>query len=494
VKHKIKPAKTTQNHLFIIPVFVGIILFYIWLSISGSAKNPGATSYYYSYLADAFLDGNLYLAWQPDPLLLAMDNPYDPQAREELGKKQDMFTPGDFSLYEGKFYLYWGPVPGLLLAAIQFFLPSSPVDDSFLAFAFGIGILFVQSLLILTIRDYSFPTLPKWILGMSIVLAGLTWPIALLRSYNDHARIYQAAIAAGQLFLISGLLMVFTAIARPTTSSWRLALAGFFWVLAIGSRHLLVVPIFFMCTLTTLWIIRGSIEFAAKVIKLISLSLPLVIGGAGLGWYNWARFDSITETGFSYALSGTNLQKHSSELFSGLNIIPNLYNYLFSTPGFTSKFPFVSMLQRSESISLPFYRSPEYYYAEPIIGLIYLFPFVAFAIIPLVRLLSKQPEGNRGTYLFRSEGHRLLAWMTANLTISSFMSFLLITFFFWAGMRYLGDFLPLLTVLSVIGFWQGYQLSDQGSGKNTLYILTGIILASISIIMGILLPISTVYS
>lgn len=492
MKYKITPAKTTQNHLFIIPFFVGIILFYAWLSMSGTGENSGVTSYYYSYLADAFLDGNLYLAWQPDPHLLAMDNPYDPQARAEL-EKLNILTPVDFSLYEGKFYLYWGPVPGLLLAAVQFFPHQSPVDDSFLAFVFGIGIFFAQSMLILTLWDSYFHTLPKWVLCMSIVLAGLTWPIALLRSYIDHARIYQAAIAGGQLFLISGLLMAFTAIARPTTSYWRLASAGLFWALAIGSRNLLVVPIFFMYIITALWITREGVGFVAKTIRLTSLSLPLAVGGAGLGWYNWARFGSITETGFSYALAGINLQKHSSEVFSGLNIIPNLYNYLFSAPGFTSMFPFVSMLQRSKNITLPVYISPGYYYAEPMAGLVYVFPFAVFAIIPLIGLLSDLFKGNPETHSLKGGGHDLIAWLTLNLSISCFASFLLIMCFFWAGMRYLGDFLPLLTVLSLMGFWQGCRLSAHKSLINTLYILSGIILASISIIMGTLLPISTVY-
>lgn len=492
MKYGITPTTTTRNHLFIIPAFVGMIIFYAWLSMSGSGENSGVTSYYYSYLADAFLDGNLYLAWQPDPMLLALDNPYDPQARDEL-EKLNILIPADFSLYEGKFYLYWGPIPGLLLAAVQFFPHQSPVDDSFLAFAFGLGLFFVQSMLILSIWDCYFHTLPQWMLRISIVLAGLTWPIALLRSYNDHARIYQAAITAGQLFLISGLLVAFTAIARPTTSHWRLASAGLLWALAIGSRHLLVLPIFFMCIMTTLWITRECVGFVAKTTRLISLSLPLVVGGAGLGWYNWARFGSITETGFSYALAGINLQKHSSELFSGLNIIQNLYHYLFSSPGFTSKFPFVSMLQTHKNIALPFYTSPEFYYAEPMTGLLYLFPFAVFAIIPLIGLLSDLFKRNPEIHSLEAGRHDLIGWMTLNLIVSCFASFFLIMFFFWAGMRYLGDFLPLLTILSVMGFWQGYRLSAHKSLINTLYIHSGIILASISMIMGALLAISTVY-
>jgi len=492
MKYGIVPTKTTRNHLFIIPAFVGMIIFYAWLSMSGSGETSGVTSYYYSYLADAFLDGNLHLAWQPDPMLLALDDPYDPQARDEL-EKFDILIPADFSLYEGKFYLYWGPVPGLLLAAVQFFPHQSSVDDSFLAFAFGVGLFFVQSLLILNIWDCYFHTLPQWMLRISIVLAGLTWPIALLRSYNDHARIYQAAITAGQLFLISGLLVAFTAIARPTTSHWRLAFAGLLWILAIGSRHLLALPIFFICIMTTLWITREGIGFVAKITRLTSLSLPLVVGGAGLGWYNWARFGSITETGFSYALAGVNIQKHSAELFSSVNIIQNLYHYLIQAPDFTSKFPFVSLLQIRKHIALPFYTSPEFYYAEPMTGLLYLFPFAVFAILPLIGLLSDLFKRNPEIHSLEGGRYDLIGWMTLNLIVSCFASFLLILFFFWAGMRYLGDFLPLLTILSVMGFWQGCRLSAHKPLINTLYIYSGIILASISMVMGALLAISTVY-
>jgi hypothetical protein len=330
-------------------------------------------------------------------------------------------------------------------------------------------------------------------LRISIVLAGLAWPIALLRSYNDHARIYQAAITAGQLFLISGLWVAFTAITRPTTSHWRLASAGLLWVLAIGSRHLLVLPVFFMCIMTALWIIREGVGFVAKTTRLISLSLPLVVGGAGLGWYNWARFGSITETGFFYQLAGVNIQKHSSELFSSVNIIQNLYHYLIQPPGFIAKFPFVSMLQIRKHITLPFYTSPEFYYAEPMTGLLYLFPFAVFAIIPLIGLLSNLFKRNPEIYSLEGGTHDLIRWMALNLIVSCFASFLLIMFFFWSGMRYLGDFLPLLTILSVMGFWQGCQLSARKDLINTLYIYSGIILASISMVMGALLAISTVY-
>ena len=471
---------------------MGIILFYAWLASAGTGESNGVTSYYYSYLAEAFLDGNLHLAWQPDPHLLAMENPYDPVARAELDKL-NILTPVDFSLYKGKFYLYWGPVPGLLLAPVQYFLHQQPIDDSFMAFAFGIGLFFAQSMLILTIWDLCYSTLPKWMLAIAILLAGLIWPVSLLRSYQDHARIYQAAIAAGQFFLICGFLMALSAIAKPTISQWKLGLAGFFWALAIGSRHLLIVPIFLMCIITTLWIVRAAeAGFARKAVQVLYLGLPLLLGLAALSWYNWARFGSITETGFSYELAGVNLQKHSAEIFSSSNIIQNLYNYLFNAPGFTSIFPFVTMLRISKIIVLPFYTGTKFYYTEPMTGLLFLFPFAMFAMIPLTKfvldLFNRNPEANS----IKNSGDRLLTWISINLVFSCLAAFSLVMFFFWAGMRYLSDFLPFLIILSIIGFWQGYSFSVQRPLTKTLYILSGIFLAGFSIIMGTLLAISTI--
>jgi hypothetical protein len=126
-------------------------------------------------------------------------------------------------------------------------------------------------------------------------------------------------------------------------------------------------------------------------------------------------------------------------------------------------------------------------------GLLYLFPFTVFAFIPLIGLLSDLFKRNPEIQSLEGGRPDLIVWMTLNLIISCSASFLLILFFFWSGMRYLGDFLPLLAVLSVMGFWQGYRLSAQKPLINNLYVHAGIILASISMIMGALLAISTVY-
>src|SRR3990172_6126385 len=101
--------KTLQSDLFAFPALLLVIAVYLWfISVSRDA-----TSSYYALLATSFRQGELSLSLRPDPALLELANPYDPAAR------QGIKTPLDLSLYNGKFYLYWGPAPALLLSIVQ---------------------------------------------------------------------------------------------------------------------------------------------------------------------------------------------------------------------------------------------------------------------------------------------------------------------------------------------------------------------------------------
>lgn len=460
------------------------MLFHTWLASYSREEESGRTTYYYSYLSQAFLQGDLHLPLQPDPQLLAMEDPYDVSARVELAKK-GVSTPVDFSLYNGKFYLYWGPVPALLLSIVQVFF-RGPVADFFLAFLFGVGILLAQTLLLTAVWRHYFTALPAWTYYIVLFLAGLLWPAALLRHEHNHARIYEAAIAAGQFFMIGGLWVVFIAIVKRSMPNWGLALAGVLWVLAIGSRQLLLVPISFMAGLTLFLIIRTQTAFVTKLVKLICLTLPMAMGGALLAWYNWARFGSLSETGFFYALAGVDIQKHSTELFSSSNIIQNLYNYLLTPPDLTSVFPFFSMLKGSNSPELAFY------YVEPMTGLFYLFPFAVFAIVPPALYFLNRSSADQSANSGEENDLGPLHWITLNLGGSFLVSFFLLMFFFWAGMRYAADFLPMLTMLSAVGFWQGYHVLRQKFPAKNYYSIAGMILSGISIVVSTLLAISTI--
>ncbi|MCC6986357.1 MAG: hypothetical protein IT309_08010, partial [Anaerolineales bacterium] len=56
-----------------------------WFASAGTWDTWLTYSFYYDQLADAFLNGQTWLERQVNPLLLALPNPYDPEARLGLG-------------------------------------------------------------------------------------------------------------------------------------------------------------------------------------------------------------------------------------------------------------------------------------------------------------------------------------------------------------------------------------------------------------------------
>ena len=63
---------------------------------------------YYNLLAEGFRKGQLNLTTSPSEELLAKANPLD-------ATNQSLWL-WDVSIYGGKYYLYWGPVPAILQA------------------------------------------------------------------------------------------------------------------------------------------------------------------------------------------------------------------------------------------------------------------------------------------------------------------------------------------------------------------------------------------
>ena len=472
--------KLFRGYWYTFPVFIFVILVYIWFASSGSWINWVSPTRYYADLANSFKQGKLHLSDRPDSTLLNLPDPYDPLARESVA------FPIDYSLYNGKFYLYWGPVPALLLVTISPFIYGR-VGDLYLVFSFVCGIFFWQFLLAITIWNRFFRHSPKWILPLSILMLGLTAPWTYVLINEPNGRIYEAAILGAQFFLMGGFLIAVIASGKPTPSSLSLLLTGSLWALAIGTRLVMIVPIGFMSLMIAYRIWRtSSISRMNFAVKLISLSLPMALCLVFLGWYNLARFGSVTETGFSYALAGVNLQQHHNDLFSPVYIVQNLYSYILKPPVGTSQFPFL----HPENALLPFYSLPDAYGTNPVTGLLFIAPFTLFAILPTVTLLIRTSRNALFKSIGKDNSNDLLDWIIISLLGAFSLAFFLLLIFFWAAMRYLGDFMPAISMISVFGFWQGYQLLGQRLINRRIYSIIGIIFAIAGIVISILLSIS----
>lgn len=470
-----------SSDLFAFPVLLIVIGIYFWfITISHDA-----TSNYYSILATSFRNGEFSLPLKPDPALLALPNPYDPAAR------QGIKVPVDLSLYNGKFYLYWGPAPSVLLAVAQRFLPAK-LGEVDLLFLFVCGIFLAQYLLIMHIWERFFPAIPRWIVVFSIFFAGLANPTLWLLS---QPKIYEAAIAGAQFFFMGGLVSAVFSLDRRPASGLGFALTGTLWALAVGTRTVSVFAVIFMTLMMVYWLFKTHVgAFWAPIGKLAALGLPLLIGAVGFSWYNWARFGSILETGFTYQLAAPYLQKHLHELFLPGYIFQNVYNYLFNPFGMEPNFPFLYPIRGRLEELFAGQGLPQFYTAQAITGFLCAVPFVVFAIIPKA-LLVKQ--------LFRRDGVKeptadigslSLNWLIASLAGSFLLPLLSLLAFFWAAMRYAEDFMPTLIVLSIIGFWQGYQILSPSSRKGKIYTSLGIALIVLSILSAVLLALSIYFT
>jgi len=87
-----------------------IFLFYLWTATSSNRPFHlrDTSREFYNQFTDSFVQGHVYLPTKPSPQLLALPNPYDPAANER-------FRLHDASLYQGRYYMYFGAAPALTL-------------------------------------------------------------------------------------------------------------------------------------------------------------------------------------------------------------------------------------------------------------------------------------------------------------------------------------------------------------------------------------------
>lgn len=245
----------------------------------------------------------------------------------------------------------------------------------------------------------------------------------------------------------------------------------------------LVVPIGFMMLMVAYRIWRNQANpFGALVKKSILLGLPIIAGLAAIAWYSWARFGSLTETGITYQLAGTNLQENLDKVFSPVYVIQNIYNYLLAPFRVEGQFPFLFSTGGRLTSIVPFIQLTDFYNTNLITGLVYVLPFLLFSVFHLV--------GRRRTReLIHDHPNLPFGWIMNTLAGSALIAFLFLLVFFWAAIRYVLDFSAMLLVVSIAGYFRGYLLAKEKGWEQSMAAL-GIFVAALSIFMSITLGIS----
>ncbi len=377
--------------------------------------------HHYEYLAEGFLHGQTSLSLEPPPELLRLKDPYDPATNGP-------WRLWDASLYKGRFYLYQGPTPALVLMLPWRALTGRAMPQRLAVAAFaGLGIAGL-ALLLGGIRRRHFPELSPLCLAAVVVVAfHASWlPVTLRRSGLWDLPVVAAvaclwwSLYLGWKFLDSG--------GRPL---WA-AGCGLALALLLGSR---VSYLFAAMGIVALLLAAAGLAGPGRP-RLWRSALPAVLlaaaGGVALLLYNRARFGNPFEFGLRYTMFG---EDYRGLRFSNPAFIPfNAATYLFSVPEFGPYFPFLH----------PFWTGdlPKGFVGfEEMYGVLFMMPVHAAGLAGAAWALRRRAEpGARATVFAVSAG-----------VLSSTLLAAVLFSWAWACSRFVGELLAGWTLATAVG-------------------------------------------
>ncbi|MFN7036535.1 MAG: hypothetical protein ACK4SN_09220 [Bellilinea sp.] len=412
---------------------------------------------YFDRLAQAFRHGQLSLLDRPDASLTSLADPYP------FENRQNARYLWDVSYYQGRFYLYWGPTPALILAGVKS-VARGVIEDQALVVGFLLGMVTLLSWIGYRLWQIApSPLKTRWLL---IFLPALSLNLYLLWP-TGRPGVYEAAILSGQFFLLAGVAALIEAFSRPPTAwGWFLA-AGAALGLAIGSRPTLLISAFWLLALAV-W--RNRLRFGGQARSFFTASaafaLPLLVSLGLLMAYNAARFGSPLESGLSYQLGIPGYPPDRSWVFSTRYLLPNLYHYLLRPAVWRAEFPYVFAPFIPETNWPWFIRLPEHYTAhESQTGWLSVFPLLVILPAGAILLggwLRPFLSRRRFSRLWKTDPLPLQGWLLLALLGSGLAQTAALLLYFFPSMRFQIEIVPLLSLSAWLTFlWLQEKLAER---------------------------------
>jgi hypothetical protein len=464
---------------------IALLVFLLLLYNSGGHWSDWpASSTYYNQLADAFLHGQTHLLSEPDPRLANLSDPYSEIERKGVPALWDA------SYYNGHYYLYWGPVPAVGVVLFRTMV-NIPIGDNMVVLFATLGILLSLVLILFQIRHRFFPQLPSWILYLTISAVVLGNPLLWIL---NRPLVYEASIAGGQMFLLAGLCILLPNLYSTKKPAWRYLLSSILWALSIGTRVSLAGAVGALAVGASVILFRSALRREQLAIKLACLYLPLLMGTALLGGYNYIRFGNPLEFGLRYQLTDNDYTKPTNAILAAWNAPLNVYNYFARPVSVHRSFPFITPRRGKASFHpLPF-PTPSLYYSEPVTGLLISTPFLlcvfglCLSTLP-PKWLRLSSRDSPVAFAPRSIPDPAFRGFCAILFVAGILAFAPLLFYWYCSERFILDFVPLFLILSACGAWNidEHFLSNKRWRSFFLVLISGwaIWTVAVNILLGV---------
>ena len=405
----------------------------------GTLTSPQPPSYY-GLLTEALVAGQVHLKLIPDPKLLRLADPY--------AGPQGTSRPHDMSFYRGKFYLYYGITPAIVLLVPWRILTGTYLTEAAATATLCFAGFLLASLWLLHIRRRFFRSVGLGWALLGVAVLGLGSPGYFLGNNNT----FYAVPIAGAFFCLMVAGTCFDRTNFASSEKWSalwLAAASIALGLAVGSR-----PNYFLCLPLLLLPVAYSWRTQPPSLKrrrhlgisLAAAILPAAAVGLGLAGYNYLRFGHPAEFGIQYSMASASVREIK---LIGLEYYPkNLRLYLLHAADFIRYFPFFHAGDR------PFGVLPHF----TLIGLSVLLPLSW--LNPTLRHSRRWLLGG-------------LFWIGASVA-----NLAILCLFFGGEDRYLVDFAPSALLVASILVFACVQAAPRGSPAIRGMLLSLIVIAA----------------
>jgi hypothetical protein len=442
----VRPPSRKRELIGMVGIFACVVWFYSYIGVPPqyALRFNRQSGDYYNLLTEGFMAGRLGFKVEPPAALVGLADPYDPVQRNAAGN----VGFHDATYYKGRYYLYFGVAPALVL---------------FLPFRILTGLYFPQNLatvlfcsggylcslgFFLALRRRYFPWCPTGMVWAGALMLGLGNLCAPMLARNS---VWEVPISSAYFFSMLGLWLLFQGLGREFRRDRWLCGASTAFGLAVASRpHF----IFLGIVLSGFWLwhlrlrVRRGERLSPRPLlrEMTVFFLPFSLIVVGLLVYNYLRFDSPFEFGQKYQLSG-NPQLHA-QLVAAKFFPINFYYYVLAPAQWERYFPFIQVIR-----GYPGVRPADYMGAEDPYGVWANMPFAWLALLaPLLWWRIYRRERDLG------------AWL--RVLVVAFLVMAGATMCFaWAANRYMLDFLPLLLLIAAVGL---LMAADRGADSRAV--------------------------
>lgn len=376
---------------------------------------------FYNLMADAFEAGRLDLLIKPPEEMLALENPRDPEQNQK-------WRILDLSIYKGKYYLYFGPVPTLLLFLPLRWAGIGKISEPLAVAIFSYGIYLCGLFIILYCIKKFIPQANRRLVVASIFSFAFSSAIP----YNlRHPVVYELALTASAFFALLGLAFLLRAWETGRFHKGFLVAASFSLGLSVGCRPIYLFAIVFLFFLWLAFSIR-KFEWKDSLLTGFAMAGPFIAVLIPLGIYNYARFGSILQFGIDFQTNATLWNPIYAYRFA--YIAPGIFLRAFCPPHFNDVFPFIHLRQ-----FYPFELPEGYSLEEVSAGFLATTP-----IIPLFLIAALVWNRKIEKTTIYAVSALFILFGCLFLVIESYMMFC-------NSMRYQSDFAPYITMGSLLG-------------------------------------------